>query len=256
MPPSTKLINSGASTSGAIRSISSVLWGASTKRMSAPAARSGWRAGWPHETQWPAGIGPCDDEHFVVRAGVQCRGQSLQERRRIDDPFVGQVAAALWKFLVLQLDCRDAGVLVLADGAYDVEWGAVAGIGVGEQRDVAERRDRSSGRVPPSPSGSPDRCRGARTRTRRRRRRSGRRRRGRCAGELRGDAIVDAGGDDQFTFGQQVRRRRRAGVVGIRLLSSTAPATGAARRSTRSPMSSRDRGPPRRARSRWRGRGS
>ena len=86
-------------------------------------------------------VGPRDDEQVVVAAGAECGGQRLLELRGIDDALVLQVPAALGEYLVLQLDCRDAGLLVEPDGAHHVHRGAVAGVGVGDQRDVTEHTD-------------------------------------------------------------------------------------------------------------------
>ena len=90
-------------------------------------------------------VGPRDDEQVVVGARVERGGQRLFELRGVDDVLVGQVPAAFREYLVLQLDCRDAGLLVEPDGAHHVHRCAVAGVGVGDQRDVAEHADQHPG---------------------------------------------------------------------------------------------------------------
>ena len=49
------------------------------------------------------------------------------------------------KDLIFQLDCRDAGLLVERNRAHHVHRGAVAGVRVGDQRDVAEYTDEHAG---------------------------------------------------------------------------------------------------------------
>jgi hypothetical protein len=49
------------------------------------------------------------------------------------------VAATLGEYLVFQLDCGHTGCVVGADGAHHVHGCAVAGVGVGDQRNVAQR---------------------------------------------------------------------------------------------------------------------
>ena len=90
-------------------------------------------------------VGPRDDEQVVVIASVERGGQRLFELRGVDDVLVGQVPAAFREHLVLQLDCRDTGLLVETDGAHHVHRCAVAGVGVGDQRDIAEHADEHPG---------------------------------------------------------------------------------------------------------------
>jgi hypothetical protein len=56
-----------------------------------------------------------------------------------------RVAIVSWEGLVLELDRGDAGRLELAHGANDVDRGAVAGVGVGDQRHLAEGPHKHAG---------------------------------------------------------------------------------------------------------------
>ena len=66
--------------------------------------------------------------------------------RDVDDLLAGEVAAALGRDLVLEVQAGDAGGGVRPGGGPGLERVAVAGVGVGEQRQAVERRVRRSAR--------------------------------------------------------------------------------------------------------------
>jgi DNA-binding GntR family transcriptional regulator len=100
------------------------------------------------------------------------------------------VAAALGRDLVLEVHAGDAARLVLAHGARDVQLVAVAGVGVGDQRDAMTERAMTR-RCRPSRSGLSRPKSGSRARPRCRRR-SCRRREARLLDQARADAVVGA----------------------------------------------------------------
>ncbi len=86
-------------------------------------------------------VGSGDDEHVVVQTGVDCSMECLFEHRSIDKLLIGQVAAPFREGLVLQLDGRHPSGVVLADGTDNVRHRPVAGVGVGDERYIAEHSD-------------------------------------------------------------------------------------------------------------------
>ncbi len=116
------------------------------------------------------------------------------------------MAAALRKFLVLQLDCRDTRVLVLPNGPHHVQRCAVTGVGVGDQRDIAEGGDhhpgafRHLGLGDKTDVGQPESGRGDAGAREVRGDVSG------APGEMCGDSVEDAWRDDEFTAVQQVAK--------------------------------------------------
>ena len=93
------------------------------------------------QSQRRARVGAGHDEQIVVGPGVQGGRQRLFEHRRIDDLFVRQMAASLGENLVLQLNRGNPGRVVGPDGAHHVHRRAVSGIGIGDERHVAQRAD-------------------------------------------------------------------------------------------------------------------
>ncbi len=108
------------------------------------------------------------------------------------------MATPLRKHLILQLDRGDTGVVVLPHGANNVEPGAVAGVGIGDQRHIAERGDdhpRALGHL-----GLGDEADVGQREARRRHAGSGQVGRdvSGAAGELSGYPVENAWGDDEF----------------------------------------------------------
>ena len=121
-------MSSGASTSAAMRAISSSVRGASTKIASAPAAAYAC-----------ARVGARDQDHPVAAARLDRGGDLLDHDRGADDLRAVVVAAAFGLDLILDVQGRGPGSGIGAHGAHDVERVAVTGVGVHDQR---HRRDR------------------------------------------------------------------------------------------------------------------
>ncbi len=89
----------------------------------------------------PVGVGSRDDDRILrllrVHRGLEA-GAGLLSR---DDLLARDVATALRRGLVLDVDGRDARLLVLADGPADVVDAAVARIAVGDDGEVAGFHD-------------------------------------------------------------------------------------------------------------------
>ena len=81
-------------------------------------------------------VGPRDDHEVLVPAGVGRGLDLLDHLLRRDHLAAEHVPAPLGEDLVLELDGADAGPLVLADRAADVQRVAVAGVAVRQHRDV------------------------------------------------------------------------------------------------------------------------
>ena len=83
-----------------------------------------------------ARVGAGDDHHVGVAAGVD-RGLDLADHLGFGDDLLAFVMAAfLGRDLVLDVEPSDPRLLVFAHGADDVDRVAVAGIGVGDDRDA------------------------------------------------------------------------------------------------------------------------
>ena len=126
-----------------MRARSSRVCGASTNSMSAPASR------------YIAARSMARSKPSTATASVRAMISVSRERRastrgadlaahlgRRDQRLAVEMAAALGKVLVLELDRVGAGALELAHGALDVERVAVAGVGVDDQ--MGSRRGRGS----------------------------------------------------------------------------------------------------------------
>jgi hypothetical protein len=82
------------------------------------------------------GVGPGDDDGVVVLLGVDGRLEAGDGVLAGDDLLAGDVATPLGRGLVLDVDGGDPGLLVLPDRAADVVDAAVAGVTVGDDRQV------------------------------------------------------------------------------------------------------------------------
>ena len=92
------------------------------------------------EADHRARIGARDDQEVrIVAAGGG--GADLREPVLARHDFlVIQMAAALWRDLILDVDARDTGALVVPHRAHDIEFVAVAGVGVGDDRNLHRAR--------------------------------------------------------------------------------------------------------------------
>jgi len=135
-------------------------------------------------------------------AGVQGAASVCSKDRRVTDQLVGQVAATLGK-LWSSSGFRNTPSR-MPDREYHVQRCAVTGVGVGDQRDIAEGGDHHAGKfghlrwgdqTDVGQYGSRSGDDGAREVPRPT---------DPCAGQIARSSIEDAGRDDQFTFGQQV----------------------------------------------------
>ena len=96
----------------------------------------------PLEVLFPVAVGGAvgvrsgDDDRVLGLLCVDGRGEARLRVLTRDDLLAGDVATALRRRLVLDVDRGDAGLLVLADGAADVVNAAVAGVTVGDDREV------------------------------------------------------------------------------------------------------------------------
>ena len=89
-------------------------------------------------------IGAGNNQSFARVARVERRLDLADHFGGRDQHFVVEMAAALRKILVLDLDRVGAGALEQADGALDIEGIAVAGVGIDDQmcaHAVADQRD-------------------------------------------------------------------------------------------------------------------
>ena len=139
LPPSIMLAIVGRGISLQKRCISSADSGASRKMMSAPPSRSRGSG---------AGIANPVTARASVRAMIRMSGRAARQPRRGSMPALGRLTTCLpaygrtsWGDLVLDHQARRPRPGVLADGALDVEGIAVAGVAVGDDRDV-DRFDR------------------------------------------------------------------------------------------------------------------
>ena len=151
-----------------------------------------------------ARVGARHHQEVVVGPGVQRGRQRLLEHRGVDHLLVRQMAAPLREHLIFQLDCGHPGRLVGADGAYHVHRCAVAGVGVGDERDIAQRvGDHPDsvghfGRGDQPDVGQPE-PRGGHARTGHIRRDVAG-----ALGQLRGDSVENPWRDDEFALVQQI----------------------------------------------------
>ncbi len=99
------------------------------------------------DAQWSAGVRTGDDHKVVVGACLEGGVQLLGEFLGGDELLVGQVAALFRECLVLQVEGCYTGLLVFTHGARDVHRCAVAGVGVGDERDAVECGDHDAGPV-------------------------------------------------------------------------------------------------------------
>ena len=87
-------------------------------------------------------IGPRDDQRLARVPGIDRGADLAAHLLRRDQRLAVEMAAALGKILVLELDRVGAGALELADRAHDIERVAVAGVGIDDQ--MRSRRGRGS----------------------------------------------------------------------------------------------------------------
>ena len=87
------------------------------------------------------GVAAGDDHEIGVGTRVQCGLYLLHRFFLGDDLLAGEEAAFLGEHLVFDVDARDAGRFVFADGALDVQGVAVAGVGVADHGDVHRSGD-------------------------------------------------------------------------------------------------------------------
>ena len=86
-------------------------------------------------------VGASDEDEILVRPRIR-RGLDLGDHvPRGNQLLAGEMATALRQHLILEVDCRDAGAFVELHGAAHVERAAIAVIGIGDHRDVADGRD-------------------------------------------------------------------------------------------------------------------
>jgi hypothetical protein len=171
------------------------------------------------------------DDHEVVRAARLDRGPHLLDHLICRDHVLArQMPAALRRHLVLEMERRHPGRLVLADCAHDVERVAVAVVGVGDHGDAdglhetAGVVDHLAERQQPDVGASQERRRGA------------------VAGHVHGfearlldqprrQRVVGAGRDDGVRACEQLAEASRAAVVLRDLWHTTGVPGKAARRS-------------------------
>jgi hypothetical protein len=84
-----------------------------------------------------------NDDEVGIPPGVDRRMDLADHLGGADDLLSLVMAAFLRAHLILDVECRDPGFLVFADSADHVDRIAIAGIGIGDDRD-ADRLDRQS----------------------------------------------------------------------------------------------------------------
>ena len=109
--------------------------------MSAPAFRYSIRPGqgvFQAPAHGAAGIGPRDDDEVLVELVAGVDGGAVLADSLVDRYYLlpGDEAAPLGRDLVLDVDSGDPGPDEGVDGAAYVDGVAVAGVGVGDQRDI------------------------------------------------------------------------------------------------------------------------
>ena len=93
-----------------------------------------------------ASIGTTDHHKAAVAASFRGGPHFLDVFGHRDDTFAGEVAAFFWPLLVLENEPGDVVAHELGDGTVDIQWIAVAGVDIGDKRDVDGGRD-ATGRV-------------------------------------------------------------------------------------------------------------
>jgi hypothetical protein len=86
------------------------------------------------ETEARAGISAGDDQEIIAAPAVGRHFDLLDHIRHGHHASIGRVAAFLREFLILELDGRDAGILIAANGVANIEQSAIAGIRIGNDR--------------------------------------------------------------------------------------------------------------------------
>ena len=152
------------------------------------------------------GVGARDDDETAVAARVAGGADLRHHRFHRDDLLAREKTASLGKHLVLDVQCRHAGVLILAHGAPHVERVAVAGVGVADDGDVYRLRNRARvgghlGHREQPEVGIAARGRGAESRHINGVEAGG-------GGEFRLQAIEDEGRDDHFGAGEHLAQPR------------------------------------------------
>ena len=92
------------------------------------------------QAQHGARIGTGDDQELVGAARLDGSADLRDELVARDHFLAFEVTASLGRHLVLDVDRRDASRLVLAHGARDVQFIAVARVGIGDHRDIDRPR--------------------------------------------------------------------------------------------------------------------
>ena len=112
----------------------------STKTASAPASvNATHRLGRRRDALDAEGVGAGDDDDAAVR--LHRRAHPRRRLGDVDDLLAGEVAAALRRDLVLEVQPGDAGGGVRPRGRPRLQRVAVAGVGVRQQRQPVQRRD-------------------------------------------------------------------------------------------------------------------
>ena len=173
------------------------------------------------QAQHGSAVSAGDDHDIRVAPGSHGSTDFGDELVLPDHLFARQVAAALGRDLVLQMQPRHSGALVFADGAGDVQFVAIAGVGISDQRQVDRAGDdggiaRHLRQRQQSQIGIAAREAGARSRHVR----------GREPGLLHqpgGDAVINTGGNHDCVLGQQSPKLRSLAHVCVsgRRIAST-----------------------------------
>lgn len=95
----------------------------------------------PVAVRGAVGVRPCDDDRVLGLLRVDGGGEAGLGLLARNDLLAGDVTTSLRSRLVLDVDRGHAGLLVLADRAADVVDAAVAGVTVGDDREVRRLDD-------------------------------------------------------------------------------------------------------------------